>query len=149
MAFRTKLAALLLGFALSVPATALQAETAFEEGERLAQAGDFDGAMAAYGRATTEEPTSTLAYTRLGGMQLVRQQTRDSIQSFRKAIGLDPENADAFVGMGMAYLHSGDYALARAAFSEAARIRPAKQPEIDEVLAWIDTREGKVQPGHP
>jgi Tfp pilus assembly protein PilF len=54
---------------------------------------------------------------------------------------LDGANADAFVGMAMAYLHGGDYALARAALEEAKRIDPAKQAKVDEVIAYINQRE--------
>jgi hypothetical protein len=63
-----------------------------------------------------------------------------SIQSFQRAISLDANNADAFVGMAMAYLHGGRYGQARSALVEAKRIAPDKGPKIDEVIAWIDQR---------
>jgi cytochrome c-type biogenesis protein CcmH/NrfG len=63
-----------------------------------------------------------------------------SILSFQRAIRLDANNAEAFIGMGMAYLHSGRYGLARSALEEAKRIDPTKQPKIDEIITWLDQR---------
>ena len=57
---------------------------------------------------------------------------------------MDPNNADAFVGMAVAYLHSGDYALARAALEEARRLAPEKGAQIDQVLAYLDRRSGEA-----
>jgi len=85
--------------------------------------------------------SSSLAQTRIGGALLLKQDYGLAIESFRQAILLDGANADAFVGMAMAYLHGGDYALARAALEEAKRIDPAKQAKVDEVIAYINQRE--------
>ncbi len=98
-------------------------------------------ALSTLEQAVAADPKSSLAYTRLGGAQLLHQDHASAIGSFRQAIMLDGNNADAFVGMAMAYLHGGDYALARAALEEAKRIDPAKQAKIDEVIAYINGRE--------
>ena len=128
----------------------LRAETAFEAGERLAQAGDLDGAATAYRQAVEADPSSAVAQTRLGGTLLLKQQYTDAIRSFKTAIGLDSANADAFVGLGMSYLHLGQYDLARAALAEARERKPDKQTQIDEVIAWIDARDGNGPNGtHP
>ena len=73
-------------------------------------------------------------------MQLLRQEYRAGVENFQRAIALDPDNADAFIGMALAYLHMGQYGLARASLQEAQRIAPAKREEIEKVLAWIDQR---------
>jgi tetratricopeptide (TPR) repeat protein len=127
----------------------LQAETALELGQRRSQAGDLDGALAAYRQAVAEEPRSAVAQTRLGGALLAKQQHRESVARFKTAIGLDPANADAFVGLGMAYLHQGQYPLARAALAEALRLKPSRRQEIDQVLAWLDGRDDGVAPRQP
>ena len=111
------------------------------EGESLMRDGRVDEAVSVLEQAVARDPTSSLAFTRLGGAQLLRQEHNAAILSFRKAIMLDGNNADAFVGMAMAYLHSGDYALTRAALEEAKRIDPAKQAKVDEVIGYIDRRE--------
>ena len=110
-------------------------------GEALMREGQLADALATLEQAVAADPKSSLAYTRLGGAQLLHQDYASAIRSFRQAIMLDGANADAFVGMAMAHLHSGDYALARAALEEAKRIDPAKQAKVDEVIAYIDQRE--------
>jgi tetratricopeptide (TPR) repeat protein len=129
--------------ALWLATATLQAETGLEAGQREARAGNLEAAVVAYRQAVASEPRSALAHTRLGGMLLLRQQHAESIRHFKTAIGLDPANGDAFVGLGMAYLHRGQYSLARAAFSETLRLKPARKKDIDPVLAWLDTRDGE------
>jgi len=143
------LAVLAVTAILGLPAVS-HAESAFETGERLAQSGDLDGALAAYQRAVATDPGSAVAQTRLGGMLLLKQQYGDAIRTFKVAIGLDGGNADAFVGLGMGYLHLGQYDLARAALTEARTRKPEKTQQIDEVIAWIDAREsGAAKGSHP
>lgn len=131
-------------------AAPIQAETAMDLGQRKSQAGDLEGALAAYRRAVADEPRSAVAHTRLGGILLLRQQYKDSIAEFKTAIGLDRSNSDAFVGLGMAYLHTGRYPLARAAFEEARQLKPSRKQQIDQVLAWLDSRaDSTANPQHP
>jgi Flp pilus assembly protein TadD len=113
-------------------------------GEAQLAAGKPDEAVATLEQAVAADPKSTLARTRLGGARLMRQEYGAAIGDFRQALGLDPNNADAFVGMAIAYLHNSDYALARAALGEAQRLAPAKRAEIDQVLAYLDRREGET-----
>ncbi len=103
-------------------------------------AGDLDQALSTLQQAVREDPDSSLAYTRLGGVRVLRQEYSASIQDFQQAIMLDQQNAAAFIGMSVSYLHMGQYTMARAALQEAAKIDPAKQSEIDKVLAEIDQR---------
>lgn len=111
-----------------------------QQGETLLNEGKLPEALAVLQQAVVAEPNSSRAFQRLGGAQLMSQDYAGSIQSFQRAISLDANNADAFVGMAMAFLHGGHYGQARSALEEAKRIAPAKQPKIDEVIAWIDQR---------
>ena len=63
---------------------------------------------------------------------------------------LDASNADAFVGMAVAYLHGRDYPLARASLEEAKRLDPGRQAKLDALIAYIDQRAGAggVPTGH-
>jgi Tfp pilus assembly protein PilF len=134
----------LSGAALILACTSLIAADTTEligRGEALMREGRLADALSTLEQAVAADPKSSLAYTRLGGAQLLHQDHASAIGSFRQAIMLDGKNADAFVGMAMAYLHGGDYALARAALEEAKRIDPAKQAKIDEVIAYINGRE--------
>lgn len=111
------------------------------QGEDRLKAGEIDAGLVLFRQAAEQDPRSSLAQTRIGGALLLKQEHRPAIEAFRQAIRLDGANADAFVGMAMAYLHSGEYALARAALEEAKRIDPAKQAKVDEVIGYIDRRE--------
>jgi Tfp pilus assembly protein PilF len=147
------LAALLAAVSIA-PVTAAQppapdAQALIAVGEAQLAEGKAAAAIVTLEQAVAADPKSSLAYLRLGGARLMRQENTAAIADFRNAVGADPNNADAFVGMAVAYLHSGDYALARAALGEAKRLAPAKGPEIDKVLSNLDAREGAAAPaGH-
>lgn len=111
-----------------------------QRGEALLNEGKLPEALAVLREAVAAAPQSSTAYQRLGGAQLMSQDYADSVESFQHAISLDATNAAAFVGMGMAYLHTGRFGQARAAMVEAKRLDPSKQDKIDEVIAWIDQR---------
>ena len=113
------------------------------QGETQLKAGQIEEAIATLQQAVAADPGSSLAYTRLGGAQILHQEYDGGIESFKRAIALDGKNADAFVGMAVAYLHTSRYALARAALEEAKAIDPEKQAKVDELIAWIDERTMK------
>ncbi len=136
---------ILLGFA-GLLAAAGNAEKLIKQANQQSEAGNLEQAQSLLAQAIEQAPDSTLAYSRLGGIQLLRQEYVPSIENFQKAIMLDRGNADAFIGLSIAYLHLGRYSLAREALHEASRLEPAKKHEIDNVLAWLDQREGTV--GH-
>jgi cytochrome c-type biogenesis protein CcmH/NrfG len=147
--------AAVLAAALSIPlqvhaADATQPQSAPEVKSLIAASeaqlaeGKVDEAIATLSNAVAADPKSSQAYTRLGGARLVKQEFSAAIGDFRSALAADPNNADAFIGMALAYLHSADYALARAALGEARRLAPEKAPKIDEVLIYMDQREGSA-----
>ena len=138
MKTRLFLAATLL--CLALPLTATEEPSLLQKGETLLNECKLPEALAALQQAVATEPNSSRAFQRLGGAQLMSQDYAGSIQSFQRAISLDANNADALVGMALAYLHGGRYGQARSALVEAKRIAPAKGPKIDEVIAWIDQR---------
>lgn len=149
----------LFAAALSLPLTAVVADQSqaspdikslIATGEAQLAEGKVDEAIATLSNAVAADPKSSQAYTRLGGARLVKQEFSAAIGDFRSALAADPNNADAFIGMALAYLHSADYALARAALGEARRLAPDKAPKIDEVLTYLDQREGSagVPAGH-
>src|SRR4030095_2978357 len=49
---------------------------------------------------------------------------QDAVEEFRKAIELDRESTDAYYGLGLAYLKTGERIKAIEAFREAIRLRP-------------------------
>lgn len=121
-------------------------ETGEIDAERLAQAGDIDGALAAYRALSDSQPRSAHLQARVAGMLLLKQDYAQAIERFQTAIGLDPQHsAEAFIGLGLAYLHLGQYGPARAALNEARLRKPASAPDLDELLAWLDARNAGPQ----
>jgi tetratricopeptide (TPR) repeat protein len=118
------------------------------DGEARLKAGEVDAAIEVLRQAVATDGASSLAHTRLGGALLLKQAYGPAIDEFRTAIGLSGDNADAFIGMAVAYLHSGDYPLARASLEEAKRVDPAKQAKVDELITYIDQRETAVGGAH-
>lgn len=104
----------------------------------------MDEALATLTAAVEQYPDSSLAHTRLGGVQVLRQQYSQSIKHFQTAVMLDQSNANAFVGMAVAYLHMGQYGLAREALTEAEKMDPSKKAQIQKVLTWIDQRSART-----
>jgi tetratricopeptide (TPR) repeat protein len=98
---------------------------------------DLEGAEAlfleAVANATDGEPA-----LRLGGFYLGQNRLAEAVERFQQAIsaGLsaEPMRARAFVGMGVAYLHLGQSALARAALEEAVRIDPSREEQVRLLL---------------
>jgi Flp pilus assembly protein TadD len=115
-------------------------ETLLQQGYAQTEAGNLEQAEKTLQQAVSQAPDSSLAYTRLGGVRVLRQNYTAGIKDFQQAIMLDRNNATAFVGMAVAYLHMTQQSLARAALQEAMRLDPAKKPEIDKLLAWLDQR---------
>lgn len=132
---------LLLLFVTTTTQAQNNAETLIQEAQIQSEAGDLEQATSLLNQAIELAPDSSLAYTRLGGVQLLQRNYSSGIKNFQQAIMLDGKNADAFIGLSVAYLHMGRYSLAREALKEASRLGPDKQQEINNVLAWLDQRD--------
>jgi tetratricopeptide (TPR) repeat protein len=125
-----------------------EALSMIQKGYELTQAGQLDKALDTLREAVNKDPDSSLGYTRLGGVRLLRQEYTEGIRDFQHAIILDQSNASAFIGMAVAYLHMGRYELAKAALDEAEKLDPSKQTEIGKVVAWIEQRTKNTAPVH-
>jgi Flp pilus assembly protein TadD len=117
------------------------AGTGLADAERLAREGEVAAALAAYRALSDSRPDSARLHARVGGMLLLQQDYAAAIRRFQTAIGLDPESeAEAFIGLGIAYVHLGQYGPARAALTEARRLKPGVAADLDPLLAWLDGR---------
>jgi len=114
-----------------------------EKSQLQASEGKMDDALATLSHAVEQYPDSSVAYTRLGGVRVLRQEYSLGIKDFQRAIMLDQKNANAFVGLAIAYLHLGQYTHAKGALQEAEKLDPAKKTEIGKLLAYIDKRSSK------
>lgn len=123
-------------------------ETRLGEADRLARAGQVDEALAEYRRLAGTPAEDAALYARMGGMQLMKQDYSGAIESFQTAIGLDGSgNGEAFIGLGIAYLHLGKYGPARAALTEARRIKPEAAADLDHLVVWLDARGANPEIG--
>jgi Tfp pilus assembly protein PilF len=111
------------------------------DGTKLLEQGKLAPAQKAFEAATKADPRSVDAYMKLAGTQIAQNNFTAAIGIYQKTIGLDPNNAKAFIGLGIAYLHSGDKALTRAAFEEAMRIEPKRRAQLDPILTQLDENE--------
>jgi tetratricopeptide (TPR) repeat protein len=118
-------------------------EEQIAKAQALSESGELVQAETTLLKAIESDPTSSLAHTRLGGVELLQRDYPSGIKRFQQAIILDNGNADAFVGLAVAYLHMGRYTLAREALKEAEKLGPSKQQDIEKVVAWLDQRSGK------
>lgn len=135
----------IIAFFISMNGTALADDTTqmlIQQSYEQTTAGQFEEALSTLQEAASKDPGSSLVHTRLGGVRVLRQEYSAGIKDFQQAIMLDQQNSAAFVGMAVAYLHMGQYNLARASLDEAGRIDPSKKPQIDQVLSWIEQRTG-------
>ena len=147
----------LIAFVLAVTAGLTQAdgvaetasETGLAEAGRLARDGQIDAALAVYRALSESQPESAAVHARMGGMLLLKQDYAEAVRNFQIAIGLDPENnGEAFVGLGIAYLHLGQYGPARAALTEARRLKPESAADLEQVVAWLDGRTSNSEGSH-
>lgn len=98
-------------------------------------AGRLDEAEQAFAQAFKANPQSTKAGMKLAGIRLSRQNYSGAIETYRRVIGIGPPNAKAWIGMGLAQLHTGKHALASAAFEEAVKIEPARKQDLELLIA--------------
>ena len=132
---------LLVTFFVAGGAQATGATTAaIEKGNRLWEEGKLEEAQQRFEEAVKADPKSIDALMKLAGIQVTRLSYSSAIQTYRNVIGLDPNNARAWMGMGMCYLHSGSREMARAAFEEALRAEPGRKAQLEPVLAQLDEK---------
>lgn len=68
-------------------------------------------------------------YSALGVVEMNRQQYPKAITNFQSALRIEPENYEAWVGLGECYHHSGRYGAATRAFEHAETLEPGLTPE--------------------
>jgi len=110
------------------------------QGDQQWAAGQLEQAQRSFEAAVQAQPQSVKARMKLAGLQLSQQDFKASIPSYQAAIGLDANNDKAWLGVAFAYLHTGQDALAAAAFDSAIRINPSNREKLAPVLDKLDQR---------
>lgn len=126
-----------LAYSSVLPAQADSVEPLVAEGDRQWAEGQYDLAQESFEQALKIEPRSVPLHMKLAGLQLFVQDFKGCIATYQRTIGLDPNNAKAWIGLGFAYLHTGKDSLSLAAFNEAMRLDPAIKPSLAPLLAKL------------
>jgi eukaryotic-like serine/threonine-protein kinase len=115
-----------------------------EEAGQRREAGDAVGARAALEEALRIAPDHPQALVALGRLQLVAFSDPDgALATYRRAVKVAPEDADAHYGLGQQLHFRGEVEGARAEFREALRLRPG----WSHAAAWVGTTEMEASPG--
>lgn len=132
-------------FALLLTTASVFADTAIQqyltEGEKAMAAGKFDRALEVFKQAEETGLEAETVQHKLASAYLLKADYRNGVVHFQKLAGLNPENAKAFIGLALCYLHLGQYGLAEAALKEAQQLPNNSQQDIDKLLGWIESRK--------
>ncbi|MDJ0735304.1 MAG: tetratricopeptide repeat protein [Nostocaceae cyanobacterium] len=93
-----------------------------EEGRRLVNARDYNGALAIYQRAAALEPKNPTIFSGIGFLQAQSGNFRDALISYRRAIALNGNNSDYYYAV--AYIHGnlGDMKASKEAYRKAIQL---------------------------
>ena len=118
------------GMGMSAAAAAVSSAESLAHGDRLWAQGKLSDARAMFEQAANDPVNPLPGLMKLGGLLLSNQDFAAAIATYKKVIGLDGNNVRAWMGLGMAYLHTQQKELSRAAFGEAVRIEPSRRPQL-------------------
>ena len=115
------------------------------EGTRLFNAGDLDGAEAAFTACAEENPGSVEILLALAMVHLAADAPMEALQCTARAMEIAPESPDVLHRHGQALLGSGDADGARGAWETGLRLS-TEHPGLLGDLALLQLREGN-EPG--
>jgi len=141
------LAVFLLFFHSSIQATPKsELDGYITQGDKALSAGQLDAALSSFKKAAAIQSGTELIQQKLANVYLLKGDYANSIKYFHNTLGFNAKSSKAFIGLGLAYLHTGQYSLAKAALEEARPYTEKKQ-DIDKIIDWIKTRQqNKFQP---
>src|SRR5438093_797429 len=115
-----------------------------KRGVSSSEKGDFDGALADFGKAIEMKPDSFEAFFDRGMAHISKKALELAVSDLSRAIEINPRSAAAYSGRGSAFESKGDVQRAKTDYQKAvdldANIEPAKSS-----LARIVAEELKVQ----
>lgn len=115
-------------------------------GHQLLQAGSLERAQEQYQAALELASDEIGALLGLGDVQLRQRQPRAAVDSYGRAVGLDPRNPDASIRLGEAYYNQGDLGAALSAWERALALRP-DDGRLRQRIEAVQ-REARVQSGY-
>ncbi|MFN6565959.1 hypothetical protein A6770_23825 [Nostoc minutum NIES-26] len=93
-----------------------------EEGRRLVNTGDYNGAIAVYQQAATLDPKNAKIHSGIGYLYAQQGNFQSALASYRRAIGIDPNNSDFYYAVGYIKGNLGDTAGAKDAYRRAIQL---------------------------
>ncbi|MEA5502207.1 tetratricopeptide repeat protein [Halotia wernerae UHCC 0503] len=93
-----------------------------EEGRRLVDAGDYNGAIAIYQQAATIDPKNAKIYSGIGYLYAQQGNFKGALASYRRAIAIDPNNSDFYYAVGYIKGNLGDTPGAKEAYRRAIQL---------------------------
>ncbi len=97
-------------------------------------AGENDAARDLLTFLLNTNPRNFEAQVRLGGLELASGHYPMAIKHLRIAAGLDSDSPRPFIGLSLAYMHTGQMSLAMASTEEAIRRDPSKKEALKPLL---------------
>lgn len=124
---------LVLGCATVIPSVAqaqvvvVQANNAelkrlLEQGKRLVDAGDYNGAIAIYQQAAGIEPKNARIHSGIGYLYAQQGNFPAALTAYRKAIAINPNNSDFLYAVGYIKANMGDTRGAKEAYRRAIQL---------------------------
>lgn len=93
-----------------------------DEGRRLLDIGDYNGAIDNYRRALTIQPRNASIHSGIGILYAKQGKFPTALTSFQRAVQLDPNNADYQYALGYINANLGDYSRAKEAYRRTVQL---------------------------
>ncbi|ABA20045.1 TPR repeat protein [Trichormus variabilis ATCC 29413] len=110
------------GQVLVVQANNAELKRLLEDGKRLVDAGDYNGAIAVYQQAATMEPRNARIHSGIGYLHAQQGNFQAALASYRRAIAINPNNSDFFYAVGYIKGNMGDTPGAKEAYRRAIQL---------------------------
>lgn len=93
-----------------------------EDGKRLVDAGDYNGAIAVYQQAARMEPRNARIHSGIGYLHAKQGNFQAALAAYRRAIAINPNNSDFFYAVGYIKGNMGDTPGAKEAYRRAIQL---------------------------
>jgi superkiller protein 3 len=123
-------------------------DEAMRAGTEAMQAGQFDAAIAAFGRAVAMQPRQSIAHAMLGSALLAAQRAEEALEPLGRAAEIDPESFIAQQNLGLALLSVGRPGEAVQALEIALELEPDNL-SVQRMLGRALTLAGRAEEASP
>lgn len=129
---------------MSASVFAVDVSPQIDAGNQAWADGNVEEAEAQFRQAIKLNPDVAKPYARLAALLLTQNNNIAAIETYKTAITKDPENADLFVGLALAYLHQQSYSLANAMVNQALQLNPELE-NAQKMQEYIQKKRALLQ----